>query len=59
MNVPSRRTAGASRRAASKRSLSKTRVRGWTLEVRGWGSATSTPAAPPAPPAMGFFTCYP
>src|SRR5574341_1585796 len=56
MKVPSSRTVGASSTTARSRSFSRNRVRGGAgWDVRGWGRATSSPAAPPAPPAMGFF----
>ncbi|OFX13743.1 MAG: hypothetical protein A2V59_04105 [Armatimonadetes bacterium RBG_19FT_COMBO_69_19] len=59
MKTPSRRTAGARSSPASSRSFSRKRVSGAGWEVPGWGSATSSPAAPPAPPAIGFFKPYP
>ncbi len=55
MNSPSSTTVGVSRRPASMRSLSSRRVNPVGPEVRGWGSATSMPAALPDPPAMDFF----
>src|SRR5438128_4448492 len=57
MKTPSKATAGKSSTNASKRSFSRIWPRGFG-DVRGWGSATSMPAALPAPPAIGFFnTC--
>src|SRR2546421_1185300 len=57
MKSESSRTVGASRTAASRPSFSRKRVRaGAGCEVRGWGRATSNPAALPAPPAIVFFT---
>jgi hypothetical protein len=56
MKTPSSRTVGARSRAASNRSLSSNRVQpaGWVALER--GSTTDTSAAPPEPPAIGFFT---
>src|SRR5215510_417847 len=55
MNAPSSTTVGARRAAASRRSFSRMRSSrgGWAVPER--GSATSTRAALPAPPAIGFF----
>src|SRR6266704_5183883 len=56
MKSPSRTTVGVRSIVASNRSLSSHRVRraGWL--VRGCGRATSSRAALPLPPAIGFFT---
>src|SRR5689334_3606095 len=54
MNTPSSSTVGASSIAASSRSLSRKRVSPCGCVVWARGSATSTPAALPAPPAMRF-----
>src|SRR5262244_1436118 len=55
MNAPSSTTVGARRAAARRRSFSRMRSSrgGWAVPER--GSATSTRAALPAPPAIGFF----
>src|SRR6266508_453805 len=59
MNRPSRTTVGASRSMASSRSFSRKRVNPVGRDVPGWGSATSIPAAPPDPPAIGFVNVLP
>src|SRR5712691_9616705 len=55
MNVPRRRTVGDNSAKARRRSFSRTRPLVWGRAARGWGRATSRPAAPPDPPAIGFF----
>src|SRR5688500_4528330 len=56
MNSPSSSTVGASRSPARSRSFSRTTVHHASGEAWGRVSVTSTRAAPPAPPALGFFT---
>src|SRR5215831_8950120 len=59
MNSPSRSTVGARSTNARKRSFSSRLVRARRCATRERGSATSTRVAPPAPPAIGFFTPEP
>src|SRR5215831_16569041 len=56
MNTPSSTTVGARSTNASKRSFSSRPVSARRCATREPGSATSTRVAPPAPPAIGFFT---
>src|SRR4029077_9673026 len=55
MKSPSSRIAGASSGAASRRSFSSQRVIRPGCEESARGSAAAISAAPPDPPAMGFF----
>src|SRR5436309_15607453 len=56
MNIPRISTVGVRSTSARKRSFSRRPVRVRRCEARECGSATSTGAALPAPPAIGFFT---
>src|SRR5437870_321166 len=55
MNAPSRTTVGLRRANARSRSFSRRRSNARRCAVLGCESATSTRAALPAPPAIGFF----
>src|SRR5437870_1098595 len=59
MKAPSRTTVGLRRANARSRSFSRRRSNARRCAVLGCGSATSTRAAPPAPPAIGFFKPMP
>src|SRR5215468_7554024 len=59
MNTPSSRTVGARSTSARKRSFSSRPVSARRCATLERGSATSTRVAPPAPPAIGFFTPRP
>src|SRR5882724_8772458 len=59
MNAPSRTTVGLRRANARSRSFSRRRSSARRCAVLGCGSATSTRAALPAPPAIGFFKLMP
>src|ERR1700675_2778584 len=55
MKSPSRSMAGASSIVDSRRSLARHRVIRPGRKASEWASAAAIPAAPPDPPAMGFF----
>ena len=58
MKSHSRRIAGASSSAASRRSFSSQRVIRPGRKASAWGSAAVIPVALPDPPAMGFFSTF-